>query len=84
MAYEFIKTENRDGIVIVTIDNEKNLNALNVKILKEIYNVFDELNEDKSVDVIKKARGLTDFNDLHKFRGLNEVRRMGSSASRVM
>ena len=52
MAYEFIKTENRDGIVIVTIDNEKNLNALNVKILKEIYNVFDELNEDKSVDVV--------------------------------
>ncbi|HJT18463.1 MAG TPA: enoyl-CoA hydratase-related protein, partial [Thermoanaerobaculia bacterium] len=49
---ENIKTENRDGLLIVTIDRPKVLNALNAKTVEEIYEVFDNAREDEGVKAV--------------------------------
>jgi enoyl-CoA hydratase len=45
-----VKTENRDGVLIVTIDRPKVLNALNAQTVAEIESVFDAARDD---DVVK-------------------------------
>jgi enoyl-CoA hydratase len=45
-----VKTENRDGVLIVTIDRPKVLNALNAQTVGEIESVFDAARDD---DVVK-------------------------------
>lgn len=55
MAYdnlENVRTENRDGILIVTIDRPKVLNALNAQTVEEIGKVFDEARGDEEVKAV--------------------------------
>jgi enoyl-CoA hydratase len=50
--YENIKTETRDGILIVTIDRPKVLNALNAQTVGEIEQVFDAARDDDNVRAV--------------------------------
>ncbi len=50
--YENLKTENRDGILFVTIDRPKVLNALNAQTVGEIEDVFESARDDDSVRVV--------------------------------
>ncbi|HEU5163824.1 MAG TPA: enoyl-CoA hydratase-related protein [Thermoanaerobaculia bacterium] len=47
-----VKTENRDGILVVTIDRPKVLNALNAETVGEIDKVFTEAREDAAVKAV--------------------------------
>ena len=46
---ENVKTENRDGILVVTIDRPKVLNALNADTINEIRQAFEAARDDDSV-----------------------------------
>jgi enoyl-CoA hydratase len=50
--YENIKTETRDGILVVTIDRPKVLNALNAQTVGEIEQVFDAARDDDNVRAV--------------------------------
>ena len=55
MAYENlenVRTENREGILVVTIDRPKVLNALNAQTVEEIGKVFAEARDDQSVRAV--------------------------------
>src|SRR5256886_6274553 len=52
MSYENVKAEIRDGILYVTIDRPKVLNALNAQTVEEIYKVFAEGRDDASVRAV--------------------------------
>ncbi len=52
MAYENLKTETRDGILFVTIDRPKVLNALNAQTVGEIEDVFESARDDDGVRVV--------------------------------
>jgi enoyl-CoA hydratase len=52
MAYENIKTENREGIRIITVDRPKVLNALNAQTVHEIGRAFEEARDDESVKCV--------------------------------
>lgn len=55
MAYdnlENVRTENRDGILIVTIDRPKVLNALNAQTVEEIGRIFEEARDDAAVKAV--------------------------------
>src|SRR5687768_8999556 len=49
---ENVKTENKDGLLIVTIDRPKVLNALNAQTIDELRRVFNDVREDDSVRAI--------------------------------
>ena len=48
-SYENVKVDTRDGILILTIDRPKVLNALNAATMEEIYRVFVMAREDVNV-----------------------------------
>jgi enoyl-CoA hydratase len=52
MAYENIKAEIREGILYLTIDRPKVLNALNAQTVEEIYGVFVTARDDASVKAV--------------------------------
>ena len=52
MSYTNLKTENRDGVLIVTIDRPKVLNALNAETVTEIGRTFDAARDDDAVRVV--------------------------------
>jgi len=55
MAYENLenlKTENRDGVLVVTIDRPKSLNALNAQTINELRRVFNDVREDEAVKCV--------------------------------
>ena len=52
MSYENIKTENRDGVLFVTIDRPKVLNALNAQTVDEIGRAFSAARADDSVKAV--------------------------------
>jgi len=52
MAYENVKTEVRDGILFLTIERPKVLNALNAATVEEIYKVFADARDDNNVKAI--------------------------------
>lgn len=52
MDYKFILCENKDGIAVVTMNNEKALNALNSDTLRELDDCFTKLDKDETVDVV--------------------------------
>ncbi len=47
-----LKTENRDGVLVVTIDRPKVLNALNAQTIGEIWSVFQNARDDDSVKAV--------------------------------
>src|SRR5438034_480986 len=47
-----IKTENKDGILIVTVDRPKVLNALNAQTVEEIYETFSSARKDDAVKAV--------------------------------
>jgi len=47
-----VRTENRDGILVVTIDRPKVLNALNAQTVEEIYEAFSAARSDDSVKAV--------------------------------
>ena len=49
---ENVRTENRDGILVVTIDRPKVLNALNAQTVGEIESVFDAARDDDAVKAV--------------------------------
>jgi enoyl-CoA hydratase len=49
---ENIKTENRDGILVVTVDRPKVLNALNAQTVDELRRVFDDVRDDDAVRAV--------------------------------
>ncbi|HLJ74575.1 MAG TPA: enoyl-CoA hydratase-related protein [Thermoanaerobaculia bacterium] len=49
---ENIKTENKDGLLIVTIDRPKVLNALNAQTVEEIHEAFAKARDDESVKAV--------------------------------
>ena len=52
MAYENIKTDLRDGLLIVTIDRPKVLNALNAQTVEEIRQAFAAARDDENVKAV--------------------------------
>jgi enoyl-CoA hydratase len=52
MAYENVKTEIRDGILFLTIDRPKVLNALNAQTVEEIHHVFVAARDDETVKAV--------------------------------
>ena len=49
---ENVKTENRDGILVITIDRPKVLNALNAQTVQEIGQAFDAASDDDAVKCV--------------------------------
>jgi enoyl-CoA hydratase len=49
---ENVKTNLRDGLLIVTIDRPKVLNALNAQTMEEIYEAFEAARDDESVKAV--------------------------------
>lgn len=54
---ENIRTENRDGILFVTVDRPKVLNALNAQTIDEIGRVFEDARDDGSVRCVVVTGG---------------------------
>src|SRR5438132_511427 len=52
MTYENVKVELRDGLLRLTIDRPKVLNALNAATVEEIYHVFAAARDDESVKAV--------------------------------
>ncbi len=55
--YENIKTENRDGILWITIDRPKVLNALNAQTVREIGEAFARARDDEAVRCVIVSGG---------------------------
>src|SRR2546423_1244922 len=49
---ENVRTENRDGVLVVTIDRPKVLNALNAQTVGEIESAFNAARDDDSVKAV--------------------------------
>ena len=47
-----VRTENRDGILLVTVDRPKVLNALNAQTVEEIYEAFSKARSDEAVKAV--------------------------------
>ena len=47
-----VRTENKDGILVITIDRPKVLNALNAQTVREIGEAFDAARDDESVKAV--------------------------------
>ncbi len=52
MAYENVKVEVRDGILFITIDRPKVLNALNAATVEEIYHIFAAAHDDPTIKAV--------------------------------
>ena len=52
MEYKFLKEELKDNILILTIDKQKSLNALNSQVIFELNNFFTEVEKREDVSVI--------------------------------
>ncbi len=52
LNYQTIKTENQDGICILTLNRPEALNALNLLVYEEINNALDEIESDQSIGAL--------------------------------
>jgi enoyl-CoA hydratase len=89
MAYENlenIRTENRDGILVITVDRPKVLNALNAQTVAELGRAFAEARDDESVRCVILTGGGekafvagADINELSKMSPISgrDVARQG-------
>lgn len=72
-----ILSENKDGILYLTINRESKLNAINFGTLEEIKNIFNEVNDNKSIrSVIITGAGEKAFAagaDINEIAELNEL-----------
>src|SRR5690606_28080583 len=72
-----ILSENKDGILYLTINREPKLNALYFRTLQEIKNIFNEVNDNKSIrSVIFTGAGQKAFAagaDINEISELNEL-----------
>ncbi|HLW20923.1 MAG TPA: enoyl-CoA hydratase-related protein [Cyclobacteriaceae bacterium] len=72
-----ILSENKDGILYLTINREPKLNALDFRTLQEIKNIFNEVNDNKSIrGVIFTGAGEKAFAagaDINEISELNEL-----------
>ncbi len=72
-----ILSENKDGILYLTINRESKLNAINHETLEGIKNIFDEVNDNKSIKaVILTGAGEKAFvagADISEIAKLNEL-----------
>lgn|SRR5690606_15712471 len=72
-----ILSENKDGILCLTINREPKLNAINLNTLEEIKNIFNEVNDNKSIKgVILTGAGEKSFAagaDINEISELNEL-----------
>lgn len=48
----FVRKELKDNVVIITIDRQEALNALNEQVIDELYEVIDEVEKDESIRVL--------------------------------
>lgn len=89
MAYEFILTNIEDGILTITLNREKQLNALNAKLIQEIGQALETIREDNTVKgVIITGSGVKAFAagaDIKEFSafGLAEGKELAVSGGNV-
>ncbi|MCL4120797.1 UNVERIFIED_CONTAM: hypothetical protein GTU68_008419 [Idotea baltica] len=89
MAYEFILTSVEDGILTITLNREKQLNALNAKLIQEVGAAIETVRGDKSViGVILTGIGRKAFAagaDIKEFSafGLEEGKNLAVSGGNV-
>ncbi len=48
MDYKLLLVENNEGIVTITINNEKSLNALNAALMAELADAFTAINKEQA------------------------------------
>jgi enoyl-CoA hydratase len=74
---KIIISENKDGILYLTISRESKLNALNFNTLEELKNIFNEVNDNKNIKgVILTGSGDKAFvagADINEISELNEL-----------
>ena len=57
MSYKYIQVEKQENITIISLNTPKNLNALNVANLKEIYSALESCEDDPTRVIIFTANG---------------------------
>ncbi|WP_194774385.1 enoyl-CoA hydratase/isomerase family protein [Pararhodonellum marinum] len=74
---KILLSENKNGILYLTINRESKLNALNFETLEELKNIFDEVNDNKTIkSVILTGAGEKAFvagADINEIAELNEL-----------
>ncbi len=76
MAYQNLILTKENHIATITINNPKTLNALNTAVLKDLEQVFDDLQADKSVRVViltGEGRAFVAGADISEMADMNEA-----------
>jgi enoyl-CoA hydratase/carnithine racemase len=82
--------KHQQGIIIVTINDPKNYNSLSFKTIKELLNIFKNLDKDKNTKVIiieGSGKGFCAGHDLKEIRGLKkkaEYQKLFNLCSKLM
>ena len=58
MAYEFIKTENKDGVFVVTMHDPPTRNSLGPQMADELMECLDNFEDDPSARVLMNTWGI--------------------------
>lgn len=84
MSFEHILTEEKDGILHITINREKAMNALNISLLKEIGEAIDVLYDENNLKgailtgsgnkAFAAGADISEFANFHSRKGVNMAR----------